>query len=244
MNTKPHNYHINVRGLSVEVVRKDIKNFYIGVHPPNGRVRVSAPLRFDEDAIRMAVISRLDWIRRQQTTFAQQERQSQREFVTGESHYFCGRRYRLDVTEQDCPPTVQLLNNTRIGLNVRPGTGRDKREAVFHEWYRQHLRSQVPPLLAEWEPKMNVAVNEVRIRKMKTCWGSCNIAAKRIWLNLELAKKPNTCLVYVLAHEMVHLLERHHTERFRELMDQFLPQWRTYRDELNRAPLAHENWRY
>ena len=101
-----------------------------------------------------------------------------------------------------------------------------------------------PPFLAEWEPKMSVTVNEVRIRKMKTRWGSCNIAAKRIWLNLELAKKPNTCLVYVLAHEMVHLLERHHTEQFRELMDQFLPQWRTYRDELNRAPLAHENWRY
>ena len=244
MNTKTERYHIEVSGLSVEVVRKDIKHFYIGVHPPSGRVRVSAPSRLDDDAVRMAIISRLGWIRRKQATFTKQERQSQREFVTGESHYFAGRRYRLDVTERDCPPTVHLLNNTKIGLSVRPGTDRDKREAIFHRWYREHLRLQVPPLLAKWEPKMGVSVNEVRIKKMKTLWGSCNIRAKRVWLNLELAKKPHSCLVYVLVHEMVHLLERDHSDRFRELMDGFLPQWRTYRDELNTAPLAHEDWRY
>ena len=244
MNTKTERYHIEVSGLSVEVVRKDIKHFYIGVHPPNGRVRVSAPSRFDDDAVRMAIISRLGWIRRKRAVFAKQERQSQREFVTGESHFFAGRRYRLDVTERNCPPTVHLLNNTKIGLSVRPGTDRDKREAIFHRWYREHLRSQVPPLLAKWEPKMGVSVNEVCIKKMKTLWGSCNIRAKRVWLNLELAKKPHSCLVYVLVHEMVHLLERDHNDRFRELMDGFLPQWRTYRDELNAAPLAHEDWRY
>ena len=244
MNTKTEGYHIEVSGLSVEVVRKDIKHFYIGVHPPSGRVRVSAPSRLDDDAVRMAIISRLGWIRRKQAAFAKQERQSQREFVTGESHYFAGRRYRLDVTKRDCPPTVHLLNNTKIGLSVRPGTDRDKREAIFHRWYREHLRLQVPPLLAKWEPKMGVSVNEVRIKKMKTLWGSCNIRAKRVWLNLELAKKPHSCLVYVLVHEMVHLLERDHNDRFRELMDGFLPQWRTYRDELNAAPLAHEDWRY
>ena len=244
MNTKIGRYHIEVSGLSVEVIRKNIKHFYIGVHPPNGRVRVSAPLRYDEDAVRMAIISRLGWIRRKQAEFAKQERQSQRDFVTGESHYFAGRRYRLDVTEQDCPPKVQLLNNTRIGLIVRPGADRDKRGAVFHRWYREHLRSQLPPLLEKWEPKIGVSVNEVRIKKMKTLWGSCNIKAKRIWLNLELAKKPNSCLVYVLVHEMVHLLERDHNDRFHALMDGFLPQWRTYRDELNNAPLAHENWGY
>lgn len=244
MNTKTDKYHINVRGISVEVVRKDIKNFYIGVHPPNGHVRVSAPLHFDEDAIRMAIITRLAWIRRKQAEFAKQERQPQREFVTGESHYFQGKRYRLDVLEQDCPPKVWLPNNTKIALSVRPGSDRARREAVVHRWYRQHLYAQLPPLLAKWEPKMDVTVNEVRIKKMKTLWGSCNIEAKRIWLNLELAKKPNSCLVYVLVHEMVHLLERTHNDRFRELMDNFLPQWRTYRDELNRAPLAHEDWQY
>ena len=244
MSTKTESYHIDVRGVSVEVICKDIKNFYIGVHPPNGRVRVSAPLHFDEDAIRMAVVSRLGWIRRQQAAFEAQERQSRREFVTGESHYFRGRRYRLDVIERDCPPKVWLLNNTKIGLSVRPGSDRDTREAVVHRWYRQYLRAEVPPLLEKWEPKLGVSVNEVRIRKMKTLWGSCNVEAKRIWLNLELAKKPESCLVYILVHEMVHLLEREHNHRFHALMDTFLPQWRVYRDQLNRAPLAYEDWEY
>ena len=244
MNTKTDRYYIDVSGISVEVVRKDIKNFYIGVHPPNGYVRVSAPLHFDEDAIRLAIITRLAWIRRKQAEFAKQERQPQREFVTGESHYFEGRRYRLEVLEQDCPPKVWLPNNTKIALSVRPGSDRAKRGAVMQRWYRQHLRAQLPPLLEKWEPKLGVSVNEVRIKKMKTLWGSCNVEAKRIWLNLELAKKPEPCLVYILVHEMVHLLERDHNNRFRELMDKFLPQWRIYRDELNRAPLAYEDWGY
>lgn len=244
MNTTTNSFQIEVSGFSIEVIRKDIKHFYIGVHPPNGQIRVSAPLRLDDDAVRMAIISRLGWIRRKQTAFVKQVRQSEREFVSGESHYFEGRRYRLDVIERDCKPKVQLLNNKRIGLTVRPGADRDKREEIFHTWYREHLRSQIPSLLTKWEPKMDVSVDEVRIKKMKTLWGSCNIEAKRIWLNLELAKKPHTCLIYVLVHEMTHLLERNHNERFRELMDTFLPQWRSYREELNRAPLAHENWRY
>ena len=244
MNTNTDNYHLDIRELTVEVVRKDIKHLHIGVYPPVGRVRVAAPLRFDDEAVRMAVISRLAWIRRKQAGFEQQDRHSQREFVTGESHYFAGRRYRLDVTEADDPPRVHLLNNTRIGLKVRPDSDRDTREAVVHRWYRQYLRNQLPPLLEKWQPIMGVTVDEVCIKKMKTLWGSCNIEAKRIWLNLELAKKPNVCLVYILVHEMVHLLEREHNDRFRALMDRFLPQWRTYRDELNRVPLAHENWRY
>ena len=192
----------------------------------------------------MAVISRLAWIRRQQSTFERQDRQSQREFVSGESHYFAGRRYRLDVLERDAPPKAWLLNNTKIVLSVRPGSDRKAREAVIHRWYRQHLRAQLPPLLEKWEAKLGVSVAEVRIKKMKTLWGSCNVEAKRIWLNLELAKKPEPCLVYILVHEMVHLLERAHNDQFRELMDSFLPQWCAYRDELNRAPLVHENWRY
>ena len=240
MNTK----HIEVQGIAVEVVRKDIKNFYIGVHPPSGQVRASAPLTFDDEAVRMAVITRLGWIRRQQDAFTKQDRQSQREFVTGESHYFKGRRYRLDVIERNCPPKVWLLNNTKIGLSVRPGSERDTREAAVHRWYRKHLKTELPPLLEKWEPKLGVSVNEVRIKRMKTLWGSCNIEAKRIWLNLELAKKPESCLVYILVHEMVHLLEREHSDRFHALMDRFLPQWRTYRDQLNRAPLAYEDWEY
>ena len=244
MNTKVSRSYIEVQGIVVEVVRKDIKNFYIGVHPPNGQVRASAPLTFDDTAVQMAVISRLGWIRRQQAAFSKQDRQSQREFVTGESHYFAGRRYRLDVVEQDAPSKVWLPNNTKIALRVRPGSDRDTRESVLHRWYREHLRAQIPPLLEKWEAKIDVSVNEVRIKKMKTLWGSCNVDAKCIWLNLELAKKPESCLVYILVHEMVHLLERTHNDWFRALMDRFLPQWRTYRDTLNRAPLAHEDWRY
>ena len=235
---------IHVRGTPVEIVRKDIKNLHLGVYPPNGRVRVAAPLYLDDDAVRLAVISRLGWIRRKQADFEQQNRQSQREFVTGESHYFQGRRYRLDVTEHNSPPTVRLVNNTTMALSVRPETDRDMREAVLYRWYRRELRDQLPALLAKWEPRVGVTVADVRIRKMKTLWGSCNIEAGRIWLNLELIKKPTSCLAYVLVHEMVHLLERKHNARFQALMDRFMPQWRLYRDELNRAPLAHADWRY
>ncbi len=244
MTTKARCRRIDVRGTPVEVVRKDIKNLHVGVYPPNGRVRVAAPLRLDDDAVRLAVISRLGWIRRKQAEFEQQDRQSRREFVTGESHYFEGRRYRIDVTEHDGPPTVRLLNNTTMALSVRPGADRDKREAVLHRWYRRQLRDRLPALLAKWEPKVGVQIAEVRIRKMKTCWGTCNRDARRIWLNLELAKKPASCLEYIVVHEMVHLIERHHNDRFRDLMDRLIPQWRLHRDELNRAPLAHVDWRY
>lgn len=236
--------HITVRGISVEIVRKDIKHLHLGVYPPSGRVRVASPSRLDDDAVRLAVISRLGWIRRQQAEFAQQDRQSQREFVTGESHYFWGRRYRIDMIEHNGPPAVRLPNNTTMELRVRPGSDRGVREAVLHRWYRHQLRAELPALVAKWQPRVGVIVNDVRIKKMKTRWGSCNAGAGRIWLNLELVKKPPSCLAYILVHEMVHFLERHHNERFRALMDALMPQWRLYKDELNRAPLAHETWRY
>lgn len=233
-----------MRGISIEVVRKDIKNLHLGVYPPDGRVRVAVPQRLDDEDVRLAVISRLGWVRRQQQQFEDQERQSQREMISGESHYLWGRRYRLDVVEQDGPASVSLPNSRWMELRVRPGTDRDKREAVLHRWYRQHLREQIPPLIAKWEPKIGVDVAEWRIKRMKTRWGTCNIEARRIWLNLELAKKPISCLEYILVHEMVHFLERHHNEQFGEWMDKVMPQWRLYRDELNRAPLAHEDWEY
>lgn len=228
----------------MEVVRKDIKNLHVGVYPPDGRVRVAAPLHIDDEAVRLAVISRLEWIKRQQRGFEQQKRQSQREMVTGESHYFQGRRYRLDVIEKDSPPSVRVLDNSTIQLQVRPGSGRDKREAVFHDWYRRHLQKQIPPLVARWEAEIGVQVAEARVKKMKTLWGSCNAEARRIWLNLELAKKPPICLEYIVVHEMVHLLECNHNDRFLALMDRHMPQCRLHRDELNRAPLAHEEWSY
>ena len=206
--------HIDICGISVEVVRKNIKHLYVGVYPPGGRVRVSAPMRIDKDAIRLAVISRLGWIRKKQAQFEHQERQSEREYVSGESHYFEGRRYRLDVIEQNSPPAVLLLNNSTLALSVRPGTDRGQRETALDRWYRGQLRDRLPALVEKWEQKIGVQANEVRIRKMKTRWGTCNSRARHIWLNLELMKKSASCLEYVVVHELIHLIERKHNNRF------------------------------
>lgn len=235
---------IEVSGIPVEVVRKDIKNLHLAVYPPHGRVRIAVPTRVNDEAVRLAVISRLGWIRKRQEALQRQVRQSKREMVTGESHFVQGRRYRLDVIEHDGPPSVVIRNSKTLELRVRPSTNTLKRSEALRVWYRQLMREQIPDLLAKWEPVVGVEVAFCGIRRMKTRWGSCNADAQRIWLNLELAKKPHICLEYILAHEMIHLLERHHNDRFRELMDQFMPQWRHHREELNRAPLAHEEWRY
>ena len=235
---------IEVNGIPVEVVRKPIKNMHLGVYPPEGRVRVAVPLSIDDEAVRLAVISRLGWIRRHQKAFADQPRQSQREMISGESHYFLGRRYRLRVLEHDGPARVTRTDSRTLTMHVWPGTGREKREQVLNDWYRRHLKVLIPDLISRWQPIVGVQVADWGIKKMKTRWGSCNMQDRRVWLNLELAKKPPHCLEYVLVHEMVHLLERHHNDRFKALMDQFMPQWRLYRDELNQAPLAHEDWTY
>lgn len=236
--------HIEVGGIPVEIVRKDIRNLHLGVYPPNGRVRVAVPLRLDDEAVRLAIVSRLGWIRRQQAGFEQQERQSPREMVTGESHYYLGRRYRLNVLEQDASPRVLLPNTTTLELRVRRGSDPVKRESVLYQWYRDQLKELIPPLLEKWECKMGATATEVRIKRMKTHWGTCNADARRIWLNIELIKKPHECLEYILVHELVHLVERHHNDRFREHMDRLLPQWRLWREKLNCAPLAHEDWEY
>lgn len=235
---------IEVRGIPVEIHRKAIKNLHVGVYPPNGRVRVAAPPHLDDEAVRLAIVSRLAWIHRQQQHFARQARQSAREMVTGESHYFEGRRYRLNVLEQPGSPGVRVANNATLELNVRPGTDPARRREVLDRWYRRRLKARIPDLLAHWTRVIGVEVMDCRVRRMKTRWGSCNIQARRIWLNLELVKKPPRCLEYILVHEMVHLLERCHNDRFRALMDQFMPDWRLHRDALNAAPLAHEDWDY
>lgn len=228
----------------MEVVRKDIKNLHLGVYPPNGRVRVAAPLRVSDSAVRLAVVSKLGWIKRQQAGFASQERESEREMVSGESHYYLGRRFRLRVVPNDGTTKVVLRGRSYLELHVAPDLTPRQREQALQRWYRRRLRELIPPLIAKWQPLLGVEVAEWGIKKMKTRWGTCNVEARRVWLNLELAKKPLACLEYILVHEMVHLLERYHNERFLELMDKLLPQWRLHREELNRAPLAHEDWRY
>jgi predicted metal-dependent hydrolase len=242
MSTEIH--RITVRGIAVDVVRKDIKNLHLGVYPPHGRVRVAAPLVVNDEAVRLAVIDKLGWIKRQKARFAEQPRQSQREMVNGESHYFLGQRYRLRVHERDGRGKVALRGIASLDLFVRPGTSSDQREALLLRWHREQLRALIPPSLEKWQPILGVQVADWGIKKMKTKWGSCNPAARRIWLNLELAKKPMQCLEYIVVHELVHLLERHHNERFTALMDAHMPQWRQYREMLNRTPLGHEDWAY
>jgi len=207
-------------------------------------VRVAAPLAVSDDAVRLAVIGKLGWIKRQRARFEAQPRQSEREMVSGESHYLWGRRYRLRVTEQPGPPRIVLRNKSTLELHVQPEASAERRERVLQRWYRQQLKVLIPPLLEKWQPVLGVQVVEWRIKKMKTKWGACNVEARRIWLNLELVKKPVQCLEYLVVHELVHLLERHHNDRFMAIMDKSLPQWRLHRHELNAAPLAHETWSY
>lgn len=237
-------HQITVNDLVVDVVRKDIKNLHLAVYPPDGRVRVAAPLLVDDEAVRLYTISKLAWIKRQQAKFEGQERQSAREYISGESHYYRGRRYLLDVIYHDGPPQVILRSNTKMELRVRTGSDTAQRERFLLDWYRKQLKKAVPPLIAKWEAIIGVEVAEWGVKRMKTKWGTCNIEARRIWLNLELAKTSVHCLEYIIVHEIVHLLERNHTDRFRAYMDQFMPQWRLFRDELNRGPLAHETWEY
>ena len=235
---------ITMGGIAVDVVRKDIKNLHLGVYPPHGRVRVAAPLVVSDEAVRLAVIDKLGWIKRQRTKFAEQPRQSRREMVNGESHYFLGRRYRLRVHEQDRPGRVALRGMASLDLFVRRGTSTAQREAVLLRWHREQLRVLLPPLLEKWQPRLEVQVAAWGIKKMKTKWGSCNVDSGRVWFNLELAKKSPQCLEYIVVHELVHLLERHHTNQFTALMDEHLPQWRQFRKLLNSAPLGHESWSY
>ena len=234
--------HLTVSGIKVEVVRKDIKNLHLGVYPPNGRVRVAAPLVVSDEAVRLAVIDKLGWIRRQKAKFAEQPRQSQREMVNGESHYFLGQRYRLRVHEHDGPSRVAIRGIASIDLFVRVGASAEQREAVLLRWHREQLKALIPPLLEKWQPVLGVHVAAWGIKRMKTKWGSCNPASRRVWFNLELAKTPTQCLEYIVVHELVHLLERQHNERFMALVEAHVPQWRQCRERLNKTPLRSDEW--
>jgi len=233
--------YLTVRGIDIDVIYKDIKNLHIGVYPPLGRVRVAAPLRLDDDRVRLAVIQRLPWIKKQRQQLRSADRQTKREMVTGESNYVWGIRHRLKVVERPGRAHIEV-DGERLLLYVPVGTDGDARLAVLQRWLREQLRQRIPALLTQWEPVIERNVAKWSIRRMKTKWGSCNRETGHIWLNLELAKKNPTCLEYIVVHEMTHLLERNHGRRFTKLMDKFLPEWRAMRDHLNGAPLADEEW--
>lgn len=240
MTTDGHT--ITVSGLRVSVIRKPIRNLHLGVYPPDGRIRVAAPLAVSDAAVRVAVIGRLRWIKRQRATFQRQAREPERDMVSGESHYLRGRRYRLQVVEAGGASTVETRGHGTLVLHARPGSTKEDRMRVLERWHRDRLRSLVEKLIGKWEPLLGVKVGEWGIKKMKTKWGSCNQKARRIWLNLELVKKPPACLEYVVVHELLHLRVRQHDERFLRLMDAHLPNWRHRRTELNAAPLAEATW--
>ena len=235
--------YLHLGDISIEVEQKDIKNIHLSVYPPVGRVRIAAPSRMDIDTIRIYAISKLKWIKKQQEKLRNQERESPREFLNKESHYFNGNRYLLQIVEKNAPPIVKIEHST-IKLYIRPGTNIIKMRIILDEWYRTQLKSNARVLIKQWEDNIDIKVNEFGIKKMKTKWGTCNREAKRIWLNLELAKKPPECLEYIVVHEIVHLLEKNHNDRFVSLMDKFMPKWRFYKDELNRLPVRHEHWKY
>ena len=237
-------FTLDVSGMPVDVVRKDIQNIHLSVYPPDGRVRLAIPLHVDNEAVRLAVIDRLAWIRRQQREMEAQPRQTEREMVTGESHYVWGQRCLLNVVEHSGPNRVHHSGPRRLDVYCRPDASPARRRETLNAWYRAQVKSRIPDLLDEWTPAMGVDVTSWSVQRMKTKWGSCNTATGRIGINSELAKKPPECLEYIVVHELAHLIERHHTDRFRALLDRHLPRWRHVRDLLNAEPLAHEDWTY
>jgi predicted metal-dependent hydrolase len=234
---------IDLGGLPVEVVWKDIKNLHLSILPPEGKVRIAAPRHMNLDAIRVYAIAKLGWIKSRRRTMLEQERETPREYLERESHPVWGRRYLLKRIEREAAPAVEL-GHGKLNLRVRPGTDAARCREILDAWYREQIRAALPALLAKWEPRMNVRVGRIFVQRMKTRWGSCNPATGAIRLNTDLAKKPAECLEYVLVHEMTHLIEPTHNARFIAQMDLFIPAWRHLRKRLNELPVRHEEWTY
>lgn len=234
---------IQIGEITVDVVRKKIKNIHLSVYPPTGAVRVSAPLRTGLPIIRFFLLSKLGWIKKQQQKLQAQDREPPREYLDRESHYVWGKRYLLKVVEADCAPSVSL-EHSQMTLTVRPGATFQKKQDVVEEWHRTLVKEALSELIVKWERILGVSVSACTVRKMKTRWGSCTTRTGRIRINTDLAKKPPECLEYILVHEMIHLLEPSHNKRFVALMDQYVPKWKLYKAELNRLPVRYEEWGY
>lgn len=223
---------VEVLGVEIEVTKKKIKNMHLSVLPPSGRVRISAPISANEETIKLFAINKIGWIKKQIEKFKKQPRQSEREYISGESHYLWGRRYILELKNTKKTNNVEIKGNKLI-ITVRENSTPKKRKKILNEWYRNELKSKLPALTKKWEGIIGVKVNEICVKNMLTKWGTCNVKDKRIWVNLQLAKKPFNCLEYIVVHELAHLLEKNHTAAFIEYMDKFLPNWRAIKEELN-----------
>jgi predicted metal-dependent hydrolase len=234
---------IKLAELAIRVTRKDIKNVHLSVHPPSGRVTISAPQRLGLDTIRAFAITRLGWIREQQRRFREQERETKRDYIERESHYLWGQRYLLKVIEKGAPPAIAVRGKYLV-LQVRPGTTKPKRRKLVEDWYRLQLREALVDLIGKWEEHLGVDVAGIHVQRMRTKWGSCNAPMRTIRLNTDLARKPRQCLEYILVHELIHFQARRHDDRFIRLIDAHLPNWRHLRQLLNSTPLAHEDWDY
>lgn len=229
---------MEVSGLKIDVIKKDIKNMHLSVYPPNGRIRLAAPKSLDNEAIRLFIVDKLSWIRHRQREFQNQRRENIKEYVSGESHYFDGRRYLLKVIERYGKHEIKIKNKTTIELYIQPGTTVENRKKVFDEFYRTYLKSILPQMIEAQEKETKEKVSEWNIRAMHTKWASCNIEKRSLLFNLELAKKPRHCIDYIILHEIIHLKERHHNDRFRSFLDFYLPNWRSIKRELDELPLA------
>jgi predicted metal-dependent hydrolase len=232
---------LTLGSITVDVVKKDIKNVHLSVYPPAGDVRISAPLRMNLETIRVFAVSKLGWIKEQRKKIVGQERETPRSYAERESHYVWGKRYLLKVIEIDCPAEVFLQHN-RIVLQVRPTWSRERKQEFLDAWYRGQIRAAVPAMIKQWESVLGVKVERVFVRRMRTKWGSCSRTSASIRLNTDLAKKPLECLEYIVVHEMAHLIEPTHNARFIALMDRVMPNWVQYRHLLNQLPVRYENW--
>jgi predicted metal-dependent hydrolase len=232
---------IQLGGISIAVTRKDIKNVHLSVHPPDGRVTLSAPRATRLEVARAYAISKLGWIREQQEKLANQARETPRQFINRESHSLWGWQHLMTVVYRDAKPSV-VPDHKRIILTVRPGSDAEKRAEVIHNWHKSLLHEAVPLLIQKWERKLKVKVRRYFLQRMKTKWGSCNHRARHIRLNTELVKKPKDLLEYVVAHEMAHLIEPTHSTRFITILEEHYPTWREARAELNELPLTAEVW--
>jgi hypothetical protein len=228
---------LHVGDLEVEVIKKDIKNIHLGVYPPIGRVRLSAPLSSDNDKIRLFIVSKIPWIRKNQRKFKNKDRQSVRQYINRESHYFEGRRYLLGIDIDDSNKNTIVLKKAVIQLKLKAEFDANKRKAILESWLRKTLRSRLAPVISKWEKKIGVKVFEWKIKKMKTKWGSCNQEAKRVWYNLELAKVDDYCLEYIVMHELAHLKVRNHGKQFINILDKHMNDWRLRKEELNKTIL-------
>ena len=223
--------------VSVDVIRKDIKNLHLSVHPPTGRVRIAAPSRASLDTIRAFAIAHIAWIRRNQRKITMQEREPPREFIDRESHFVWGERVVLKVVECRATPIVTKRHRTLV-LQARPGATTMDKQHIIDSWYRDEVRRVAAPLQAKWETRLKVVARRIFVQRMKTKWGGCNPLTGNIRLNTDLAKKPPECLDYIVLHELAHLRERRHSPEFFALLDNAMPQWRHVRQLLNELPLT------